>query len=664
MDKRDAKKSQPKNQSSLYSVGMARSVTKDASQRDATALGKDGGGWVKWENTTLESLMRIETGSRNTEDKMDGARYPFFVRSQDVERINNYAYNCEAVLTAGDGVGTGKVFHYINGKFDAHQRVYVMSQFNGIDGKFFYYYFSRYFFDEVAKYTAKSSVDSVRRAMIAGMEIPLPPLPEQHRIAAALSDTDALIAALEKFIAKKRAIKQGAMQELLTGKRRLPGFSGEWVEKTLGAFGYCIRGVSYNPGSDLFSYANRNTVVLLRANNILNEKIDFTNVQYVAKNRVFSEQKLMPNDIIIAMSSGSVIAIGKTGFYTGSSNCRCVGAFCAIFRSKFNNYIRFLFQSTMYRTQLSTVLEGSSINNLNSRIIEGLTFSFPQDEEEITAIAEILSDMDAEIDALTAKLNKLRNIKQGMMSELLTGRIRLVEQGVAQEAVVATNVEAETVVKPKQKVAVKFAKLPKQKPEAVVEKTGSLRPQFNDAVAFAVIAKCFASEQQKLYRVKTYKLLYLFGRKQQIDLSGFNKNAAGPYKSDARYAGGEKIAIAHGYIVETKEEYGSSITMGENIETALEYARKWEGWRENAKWLIDHFKRNSTHDLETLATVDMAMRELRKVGKTVDLLSVKEVIRSNAKWEPKLTKPYFSDANITRAIAWSNDLFGEGYERE
>ena len=157
-----------------------------------------------WDCTAAKHLMKIETGSRNTEHKTDIGKYPFFVRSQNVEHIDTYHYDCEAVLTAGDGVGTGKVFHYYTGKFDAHQRVYVMSNFHGITGRYFYNYFSENFGSEVSKYTAKSSVDSVRRDMIADMIIPLPSISEQERIAEALSDVDELISSLEKLIVRRR----------------------------------------------------------------------------------------------------------------------------------------------------------------------------------------------------------------------------------------------------------------------------------------------------------------------------------------------------------------------------------------------------------------------------------------------------------------------------
>ena len=190
-----------------------------------------------WDCTAAKHLMKIETGSRNTEHKTDIGKYPFFVRSQNVEHIDTYHYDCEAVLTAGDGVGTGKVFHYYTGKFDAHQRVYVMSNFHGITGRYFYNYFSENFGSEVSKYTAKSSVDSVRRDMIADMIIPLPSISEQERIAEALSDVDELISSLEKLIEKYKSIKATCLQQMFpqkgetTPKMRLPGFTGAWEQR-------------------------------------------------------------------------------------------------------------------------------------------------------------------------------------------------------------------------------------------------------------------------------------------------------------------------------------------------------------------------------------------------------------------------------------------------
>ncbi len=205
-----------------------------AKQKSATKQTEIGVIPADWDVACIEDVAHITTGSRNTQDHVEDGLYPFFVRSQTVERINSYSFDGEAVLTAGDGVGTGKVFHYINGKFDTHQRVYRLSDFDArVSGYFFYLYFSTHFYARIMQMTAKSSVDSVRREMISKMLMPLPSRNEQEAIATALSDGNELIESLDKLIAKKRQIKHGTMQVLLTGKKRLNGFLGDWEQRQL-----------------------------------------------------------------------------------------------------------------------------------------------------------------------------------------------------------------------------------------------------------------------------------------------------------------------------------------------------------------------------------------------------------------------------------------------
>ena len=138
-----------------------------------------------WEQRKARDLCSISTGKSNTQDRVDDGIYPFYVRSPIVEHSNRYLFDEEAVLTVGDGVGTGKVFHYVNGKYDLHQRVYRMFAFSEeITAKYFYYYFSNHFYDRVMAMTAKTSVDSVRYEMIADMDIALPKVKEQMAISA------------------------------------------------------------------------------------------------------------------------------------------------------------------------------------------------------------------------------------------------------------------------------------------------------------------------------------------------------------------------------------------------------------------------------------------------------------------------------------------------
>ena len=158
-------------------ITKKRNIKQGAMQQLITGKKRLPGFSGEWEVEKIKNISSITTGAKNTQDKIDEGKYPFFVRSSIVERINSYSFDGEAVLTAGDGVGTGKVVHYINGKFDFHQRVYKISDFNEkIDGYFFYLFFSNYFLKRIMAMTAKSSVDSVRMEMIAEMPIPLPPL--------------------------------------------------------------------------------------------------------------------------------------------------------------------------------------------------------------------------------------------------------------------------------------------------------------------------------------------------------------------------------------------------------------------------------------------------------------------------------------------------------
>jgi type I restriction enzyme S subunit len=171
--------------------------------------------YPEWEEKKLQSLAQIKTGSRDTQNKEDNGSYPFFVRSNNVERINSYVIEGEAVLTSGDGVGVGKNFHYINGKFDYHQRVYAIFNFSEeLNGLFFFHYFKRTFLKRVIRLSAKNSVDSVRMSMIAEMGIPQPIRKEQDKIADFLSAIDRKIDLVSKELNQAKTFKKGLLQQM------------------------------------------------------------------------------------------------------------------------------------------------------------------------------------------------------------------------------------------------------------------------------------------------------------------------------------------------------------------------------------------------------------------------------------------------------------------
>ena len=162
----------------------------------------------EWEKKRFKDVCNITTGNKNTQDKSDDGIYPFYVRSQNVERINSWTFDGEAILTAGDGVGVGKVFHYSTGKIGVHQRVYILSDFK-CDGKYLYSYFAGNFYNRVKRMSAKNSVDSVRMEMIADMPISLPSTMEQKKIGHLLALLDERIATQNKIIEKLESLIKG-----------------------------------------------------------------------------------------------------------------------------------------------------------------------------------------------------------------------------------------------------------------------------------------------------------------------------------------------------------------------------------------------------------------------------------------------------------------------
>ena len=252
------------------------------------------------------------------------------------------------------------------------------------------------------------------------------------------------------------------------------------------------------------------------------------------------------------------------------------------------------------------------------------------EKNEQEAIATVIKDFNDEIEQLERKLAKYQQIKQGMMQELLTGRIRLVD--------------ADDKEQPKTQIFQEKQSQPAH------------NQHFDDAVMIAGIVNAFYSEKYPLGRKKVQKLLYLVRRKEQADISAFHKKAAGPYADEVRYKGGEPIAQKNKYIQVKRSEKGSRFEKGVQMQQAMAYLREW-GKQADIDWLVSQFQYTSVNELELLATVDMAICDLRREGKEISVASIKDLIRSNKEWRDKLKKAYFKDADIQRAIKHCQELF-------
>lgn len=373
-----------------------------------------------WDIDYIKNLAVIKTGSRNTQDRIENGLYPFFVRSQTVERINSYSFDGEAVLTAGDGVGVGKVIHYVNEKFDCHQRVYRISDFSEkLNGYYFYLYFSNNFLSRIMQMTAKSSVDSVRMDMIANMQIPIPPSKtEQTAITTALSDADALISSLEKLIAKKHNIKQGAMQQLLQPKEG-------WEVKPFKDLCWFQEG----PGLRNWQFTTRGIKVI----NVTNLENGYLNLDRTDRHisleefhKMYEHFEIDENDIVVASSGNSYgkVAVVRKQDLPLLMNTSVI-RFKPLKELDYDFLLTYL-KSNQFKNQIDLLITGGAQPNFGPVHLNKISINLPPTIEEQTRIATILLDMENEIVALETKLEKYRKVKLGMMQNLLTGKIRLV----------------------------------------------------------------------------------------------------------------------------------------------------------------------------------------------------------------------------------------------
>jgi type I restriction enzyme S subunit len=279
--------------------------------------------------------------------------------------------------------------------------------------------------------SARSGIPKINRDELAEFSVATPPPAEQNAIATALSDVDALLAKLGQLIAKKRDLMQGAMQQLLTGRTRLAGFSDTWRESSFGELFEFLRNAS-NSRADLSASGDVGYVhygdIHLHSSPFFDSRRDL--LTFIDAGKVKSTPSLRDGDVLMADASEDTEAIGKAVEITGLGGLRAVGGLhTLVLRPRpgrlargFAGYVQFM---PAVRTAIVRAATGVSVYGVSKSSVRAIVTPLPGVEEQ-SAIAEILSDMGAEIVALEARREKTRQLKQGMMQALLTGRIRLV----------------------------------------------------------------------------------------------------------------------------------------------------------------------------------------------------------------------------------------------
>ena len=287
---------------------------------------------------------------------------------------------------------------------------------------------------QIDSFQAGGNRQGLNFGQIKSFRFPLPPPPEQRAIAAALSDVDSLLTALDALIAKKRLIKQGTMQELLTGRKRLPRFNGKWEVKTLDELFYFSGGYSASRdqlSSNGYCYLHYGDIHMSEKT-FVDLKTEFHDIPKLNINlkRVSDVSLLNDGDIVFVDASEDDEGASRHVVIVNPDNIPFIsGLHTIVAKGKTNelvhSYRRYCFQTRAVKDQFRFYAVGTKVTGISKTNIAKINLPVPSIPEQ-QAITEVLSDMDAEIAALEARREKTSLLKQGMMQELLTGKTRLV----------------------------------------------------------------------------------------------------------------------------------------------------------------------------------------------------------------------------------------------
>ena len=299
-----------------------------------------------------------------------------------------------------------------------------MSVFRSKDNDFVAYCFQSHIIKNQIRQHLGATINQITNKSLNSFEVPFPPRSERRAISAALSDVDALLDGLDQLIAKKQEIKQAAMQQLLTGHTRLPGFHGEWERKQLGEVGHFLKGRGVRRDD-----AQSGTLACVRYGEIYTTHHDYVRAFYswISSEVAATATRLECGDLLFAGSGETKEEIGKCVALESEIEAYA-GGDIVILRPRNVDSLYFGYMLNMPATarQKASLAQGDAVVHISASALAAISVDVPSIVEQ-TAIAAVLSDMDTELAALEARRDKTRDLKQAMMQELLTGRTRLVK---------------------------------------------------------------------------------------------------------------------------------------------------------------------------------------------------------------------------------------------
>jgi len=350
-----------------------------------------------------------------------------YVDKKRFDQDKNIQLNIGDVLVTKDGtIGKIAYVHSLPLPATLNTGVFVIRSKNNQYLSLFLYYLltSNYFKNFLAKLTAGSTITHLYQKDFANFSFVIPDIDEQEKIIRSLSDIDELIEKLDYLIKKKKNIKQGTMQELLTGKRRLEGFGGDWKTVEIGNRIDLLTGFPFP--SNQYSI---NGIRLLRGSNIKRGYTDWSEditEYWEAITPNLRKYLLNEGDIVVAMD-GSLVGKSFARISQNDLPALLLQRVARIRSTSINmDYLKEWICSEFFTKYCDSIKTASAIPHISPDDIKKFSISIPDSKEEQFRIAKILSDMDCEIEALEKQRDKYINLKQGMMQKLLTGEIRLV----------------------------------------------------------------------------------------------------------------------------------------------------------------------------------------------------------------------------------------------
>ena len=367
-----------------------------------------------WEQRKAKELCNIGTGKSNTQDQVEDGIYPFYIRSDIPVKSNKYLYDCEAVITIGDG-NIGRVFHYVNGKFDLHQRCYKMTDFQDIWGKYFYYFFSTRFYDRAMKMTAKATVDSVRLEMISEMDIWKPTaIDEQKKIAEFFANLDHLITLHQRKYDKLQVLKKAMLEKMFpkngssVPEIRFKGFTDAWEQRKVGEVANVYDGVHQTP-----NYTDSG-IMFLSVENIGTLKSE----KYISEEAFNHDYKVYPQkgDILMTrigdVGTPNVVETSeKIAFYVSLAllkPCNVDSYFLC------NSILSPFFQRGLKERTLITAIP----QKINKDEIGKVDLVLPASTDEQQVIGAFFQQLDNLITLHQRELEKLKNLKKACLEKM------------------------------------------------------------------------------------------------------------------------------------------------------------------------------------------------------------------------------------------------------